>query len=112
MTGDSAVTSINERSTYSLIFFRLGLVPSTRNLRKFVHPPAVSAITCALLTMGTAAKSKLESVLPTGIALRQGEARCGGGYARRSHARRAQQGSELSASLPCRIARRAWPKSS
>src|SRR6516225_10911314 len=37
MTGDSAVTSISERSTYSLIFFRLGLVPSTRNLRKFVQ---------------------------------------------------------------------------
>src|SRR5262249_30040477 len=38
MTGDRAVTSINERSTYSLIFFRLGLVPSTRNLRKFTQP--------------------------------------------------------------------------
>ena len=28
-----SLTSINDRSTYSLIFFRLGLVPSTRNLR-------------------------------------------------------------------------------
>src|SRR6516225_3069072 len=37
MTGESAVTSMSERSTYSLIFFRLGLVPSTRNLRKFVQ---------------------------------------------------------------------------
>src|SRR5215469_2757000 len=38
MTGDSAVTSISERSTYSVIFFRLGLVPSIRNLRKFTQP--------------------------------------------------------------------------
>jgi hypothetical protein len=40
MNGASAVTSIRERSTYSLIFFRFrfGLVPSTRNLLKFVHP--------------------------------------------------------------------------
>jgi len=38
MIGESAVTSISERSTYSSIFFRFGLVPSTMNLRKFAHP--------------------------------------------------------------------------
>jgi hypothetical protein len=38
MTDESAVTSISERSTNSLIFFRLGLVPSTKNLRKLVQP--------------------------------------------------------------------------
>jgi hypothetical protein len=38
MTGASAVTSMRERSRYSLIFFKFGLVPSTRNLPKFVHP--------------------------------------------------------------------------
>src|SRR5260370_19530498 len=41
MTGESAVTSISDRSTYSLIFFKLGFVPSTRNLRKLVHPSAM-----------------------------------------------------------------------
>ncbi len=49
MTGDSAVTSISERSTYSLIFFRLGLVPSTRNLRKFVQPSVMIVIEWAML---------------------------------------------------------------
>jgi len=38
MTGESAVTSISERSTSFLIFLRFGLVPSIRNLRKFVQP--------------------------------------------------------------------------
>ena len=33
MTGESAVTSINERSTYSRILFKFGFVPSTKNLR-------------------------------------------------------------------------------
>ena len=49
MTGESAVTSIRERSTYSLIFFRFGLVPSIRNLRKFVHPPLMIVIECRML---------------------------------------------------------------
>ena len=35
-------------------------------LAGFVAVDAVRAITCALLTIGTASKSKLEGVLPTG----------------------------------------------
>src|SRR6185369_16405255 len=42
--------------------------PNSRRLAPFSSQlsPAVSAITCALLTMGTASKSKLASVLPMG----------------------------------------------
>src|ERR1700691_4464777 len=49
MTGESAVTSISERSTYSLIFFKLGFVPSTRNLRKFTQPSAMIVLEWPLL---------------------------------------------------------------
>src|SRR5580698_4300786 len=49
MIGERAVTSIRERSTYSLILFRFGFVPSTRNFRKFVHPSVVILMECATL---------------------------------------------------------------
>src|SRR5262249_13114360 len=49
MTGESAVTSINDRSTYSLIFFRLGLVPSTRNLRKLTQPSVMRVMEWVML---------------------------------------------------------------
>jgi hypothetical protein len=42
--------------------------PNNKRLAPFSSQlsPAVSAVTCALLTIGTASKSKLVSVLPTG----------------------------------------------
>jgi hypothetical protein len=48
-TGDSAVTNIKDRSTYSLIFLRFGFVPSTRNLRKFVQLSERMATECVTL---------------------------------------------------------------
>src|SRR5260370_42595055 len=49
MTGESAVTSIKDRSTYSSIFFRFGVVPSTRNFRKLVQPSVRIAMEWVML---------------------------------------------------------------
>jgi hypothetical protein len=51
MTGESTVTSMSERCTYSLIFLRFGLVSSTRHLQKFVQlqPSVRIVIECVML---------------------------------------------------------------
>ena len=66
-------------------------------------------MTWALLTTGTASKSKLSRVFPAATVLRRGGVRAGAGYARQSHVRRVQPGNVRPANFPCRLERQAKP---
>src|SRR5262249_48655838 len=58
-------------------------------------------MTCALLTMGTALKSKVSNVLPSATWRRPDAARCGGDHGRLSRVRRVPRASEKPTKPPC-----------